>query len=209
MGCDIHIHVEVFRKSQNKWQCADYFRINPFYSKNPEENDEGEKEYELVDFCGDRNYSRFAVLADVRNYGETQYISRPKGLPYDVSEQVRADSEGWSSDGHSHSFLTLKELIDFQNAGIKLRSRGMISPEAQRQLDENGVLPNSYCQWTNIPGWQVREWEEENHVLDPLIDALKDRADDFYLIYRWEWERDPEKAYAQSDSIRIVFWFDN
>jgi hypothetical protein len=163
----------------------------------------------LVDFCGDRNYSRFAVLANVRNYGNTEYIDEPRGLPRDVTAEVRKASRDWGIDGHSRSYFTLKELIDYQENIEHLKHRGMISPEAQELLDEHGILPDEWCQWTNQAGWAFREWETENTVLIPLIEALKKRADELFVIYDWLWESDPEKAYEMSDRIRIVFWFDN
>lgn len=219
MGCDIHIHVEYKKnkfvgydnahepKYEKQWMCGDYFRVNPYYDKNDE--DEEEKPYDLVGFCDDRNYHRFAVLANVRNYGDTDYISEPRGLPEDVTEQVKADCEAWGRDGHSHSYFTLRELIDYQNNIKPLKMRGMISPEAQKAFDEKGVLPDEYCQWTNIPGWERREWEEENDVLVPLIEALKQRARELYVIHSWRWDRDPDGAMEDAKDIRIVFWFDN
>lgn len=218
MGCDIHVHVEykfnryVGRdadgnsKFEKQWVCGDYFKINPYYH---EGEDDGEKPLSLVGFCDGRNYARFAVLADVRNYADTPCISEPRGLPHDVTAEVKNDSDEWDCDGHSHSFFTLKELIDYQNDIGPLKHRGMISPEAQRALDERGELPSAWCQWTTQSGWKVREWEEENTVLLPLIDALKKRADELYVIYDFEWEKNPEVAYKKSEDIRIVFWFDN
>ena len=206
MGCDIHVHVEYKRivNGEPKWVCGDYFKINPYYG-----DDEYEPAYSLVSFCDDRNYSRFAVLANVRNYGDTEYIDEPRGLPEDVTAEVLGDSDRWDCDGHSHSYFTLKELIDYQENIKPLKHRGMINPDAQRALDKHGILPNEWCQWTNQAGWAFREWEEENTVLIPLIEALKKRADELYVIYDWYWERDPQKAYELSDKIRIVFWFDN
>ena len=136
MGCDIHVHVE-YKKDlftgydaenkpqyESKWICGDYFHKNPYFG-----SDEYEKEWSLVGLCDSRNYAMFSVLANVRNYGETEYIDEPRGLPEDVTEMVKEDAENWGIDGHSHSYLTLKELIDFQNKQTPLRHRGMISPE--------------------------------------------------------------------------------
>lgn len=206
MGCDIHIHVEYKRdiNGETKWICGDYFTKNPYYGVWDDE-----PEYALVDFCRYRNYDRFATLANVRNYGNTPYIDDPRGLPEDVTRDVYKASERWGEDGHSHSYFTLKELIDYQ-ANIKpLRQRGLIRPDAQKALDERGILPDEWCQGTNQAGWAFREWERENNVLIPLIEAIKKRADELYVIYDFLWERDPARAYELSDKIRIVFWFDN
>lgn len=207
MGCDIHMHVE-YKKTvsgKERWLCGDYFMLNPYHADYP--NEEGQ--YSLVGFCDSRNYSLFATLANVRNYGNTDYIDEPRGLPEDVTEAVKADSDSWGIDGHSHSYMTLKELIDFQNEGHLLRHSGMISFEDSVKLATYGTRPTEWCQWTNAPGWVRREWTEENKILEPLIEALKNRADELYLIYSFLWDRSPEEAYAKSENIRIVFWFDN
>lgn len=218
MGCDIHIHVEYKRDKftgydannkpqyEKRWFCGDYFKVNPYYT---EGEDDGEQPLSLVDFCGRRNYSLFSVLADVRNYGNTPYIDEPRGLPEDVTAEVKKDSDYWGCDGHSHSYFTLKELLDFQKDIKPLKYRGMISPDAQKALDERGEIPDEWCQGTNIPGWEFRVWETENTVLLPLIDALKKRADDLYVIWEHKWKDAPEEAYELADYIRIVFWFDN
>lgn len=219
MGCDIHIHVEYRKdiyiggarstaaKFERRWVCGDYFILNPNYD--PDRPEDGEKEHQLVRFCDDRDYPLFATLANVRNYSNTAYISEPRGLPADVTTSVLADSQAWGVAVHTHSYLSLQELIDFKNKMIPLKHRGMISPEAQRRLDEYDILPDEWCQYTNKPGWAFREWEVENDTLDELINALKQRADELYLIPDRQWEKAPKRAYKMAADIRIVFWFDN
>ena len=220
MGCDIHVHVEYKRKMfvgydgnnkevfEKKWICGDYFRINPYYDRYAGQFGD-EKPLSLLGFCDDRNYTLFATLANVRNYGGTPYIDNPRGLPYDVTKEVKANADDWGCDGHSHSYFTLKELIDFQKNAPPLRFRGMISPKAQKELDEKGTLPEEWCQSTNAIGWDWREWTRENDVLLPMIEALKQRADELNVIYSDLWDEDPDEAYERADDIRIVFWFDN
>lgn len=82
MGCDIHGWVE--EKVRGKWIATNEFR----------------------EHARERNYLRFAALAAVRGEGPA-----PRGLPSDVSDTAGYDSECWDSDGHSHSWLTLKEAI--------------------------------------------------------------------------------------------------
>lgn len=206
MGCDIHMHVEYKRtvNGQTRWMCGDYFKVNPYFEEFPNENP-----FSLVRFCDDRNYNRFATLANVRNYENLPYIDKPRGLPADVTKEVKADVDYWGDDGHSHSYFTLKELIDFQKNAPPLRFSGMISPEAQKALDETGKTPDAWYQWTNEKGWARREWTDENTLLVPLIKAIKQRADELYVIHDGLWDHAPEKAYELSDEIRIVFWFDN
>ncbi len=69
-----------------------------------------------------RNYDLFAILANVRNgrgfagikTGEGfNPISEPKGLPEDVSPEVKQSSDDWDVDGHSHSWHTVADLINY------------------------------------------------------------------------------------------------
>ncbi len=59
----------------------------------------------------DRNYNLFGALAGVR-HPYMDVISGLKGLPNDVSDEICRISDDWGIDGHSHNYLTVKELID-------------------------------------------------------------------------------------------------
>lgn len=200
MGCDIHMYVERLG-FDGKWYCSDYFTP----AKNNFEN------MQHVPLYDGRNYELFAMLANVRNYGNVEPISEPKGIPDDCCDYIKKEDEYWSDDGHSRSWLTLKELIDYKNEHPITKWSGMLNPRQIEELNK-GITPNSWCQWTNIEGYEHRVWMTENTVLDYLIEALKDRADEAYLISSWEWGRYDEKGeigYQKADKIRIVFWFDN
>ena len=94
MGCDIHTHVEY--KCNGRWYGGDHFMLR--------KNSTVDKpHYTHVDIYDDRNYALFAVLADVRNYGETEYIDEPRGLPEDCTDFVKEDYETWIDDVHSCS----------------------------------------------------------------------------------------------------------
>jgi hypothetical protein len=87
MGCDIHVITEV--KENDKWRRDDY---TPF------------------DW---RSYSLFGFLADVRNYDRCEPLTKLRGFPEDSSTSV-TDDDLW--DTHSHSYVILKELLDFDYA---------------------------------------------------------------------------------------------
>lgn len=84
MGCDIHLYVE--RRLASGWA-----EVNR-------------------EFNTDRNYTLFEMLADVRGGLGLPVISERRGIPSDASPGVRDIAESWSSDGHSHSHLSLREL---------------------------------------------------------------------------------------------------
>ena len=107
MGCDIHLYVEKKRVdgiwiTADEWgdiwseECGDDIDTvcdNPYY--------EG------------RDYSLFAALAGVRNSYGVNPVSSPRGLPDDACYEVKREAATWSTDAHSHSWLTVKELLSY------------------------------------------------------------------------------------------------
>lgn len=95
MGCDIHFVIER-KKNDSSWIGV----ASTDYGYDPK--------------ARDRNYSFFAALASVR--GESD--RKPIGLPEDASDLSLACIKDWDSDGHSHSWMGLKEFVElwYQNA---------------------------------------------------------------------------------------------
>jgi hypothetical protein len=133
MGCDIHLYVE--RKVDDKWVNADKWTPDPYYDEedgaNPLHVDYDDR------FYRGRNYDLFGMLANVRNgHGFAgcdtgdgfKPIATPRGLPADVSAEVRAESDRWDGDGHSHSWFTLAELKAYDWQGQKTKHRGWVDP---------------------------------------------------------------------------------
>jgi hypothetical protein len=58
-----------------------------------------------------RNYTLFGALAGVRNRGVRLISDRDRGLPKDVSKEIRQLSEKYGIDGHSHNYLYLYEIL--------------------------------------------------------------------------------------------------
>lgn len=84
MGCDIHTVAQ--RRTIDGWKTLDFA---PF------------------DW---RSYGMFGFLADVRNYSAVMPISEPRGLPDDFE---RIDEYEPDVGDHSHSWLSVAELLDF------------------------------------------------------------------------------------------------
>ena len=97
MGCDIHLYVEKF--DGKKW-------VHVQEDVMKDDNVPAE-----LSFFNTRSYSLFAILANVRNNGNFNPISEPKELPEDCSDSIKTISD-WDG-GHSHSWLTLKEIFEF------------------------------------------------------------------------------------------------
>lgn len=107
MGCDIHSFAERRNRKTGKWEKVGYHFTLSDWEKEYYKKDKGEHPFDW------RSYSMFAFLAGVRNYDHCEPISEPKGLPNDISDDVKEEYERWIYDAHSASFLTVKELLDF------------------------------------------------------------------------------------------------
>lgn len=175
-----------------------------------------------------RNYDLFAILADVRNgYGfagcETgegfNPIDQPRGLPDDVSSIVEKASEEWGIDGHSHSFITLRELLEY-DWEQKTVQYGWVNDQVyQKFKDANDPYP---CCGSVFGKTIVHLSNEE---MDQLLSGDLPREEDKKYYTQIQWGESYKEAvgsfYTESipalkelagkdiDDVRIVFWFDN
>jgi hypothetical protein len=88
MGCDIHCYAE--RKAGEEWEMIR--DLSPF------------------DW---RDYRIFAFLANVRNEAGILPIAQARDLPDDPSDGVVVKAWHWRDIAHSHSWLDVSELLDF------------------------------------------------------------------------------------------------
>ena len=224
MGCDIHMHYEVNRNG--KWEFVDWKGkyIIGAYS-------DGEPKRDLDKMWNDplyvgRNYDLFAVLANVRNgigfagcyTGEPfDPISDPRGLPTDVSEHVRKESDEYGEDGHSHSWLSLAEVLNYDytktrhasgvcnledfstfvekgkpsswSADVMGRNVVKVKPEVMLRYHLNGYPQDGMSYYTRV------EWKESyrDAIGSSWFATMQSLADQF----------------GKPNDIRLVFWFDN
>lgn len=233
MGCDIHLYVEKKNPISGAWKAIK--GVNEPEIKDFEEYAEKAKtrgdnaDYWLKrieeekagthDFIwSGRHYFLFSLLANVRNEYGANPISEPKGLPDDVSFLVSEKSAEWGVDGHSHSFLTARELIEF-NWDQVVTVEGWVSEQQYKEFKEKGS-PSGWCGAVGGGGVQ----HITNREMDNFIAGKGFRLSDaYYTLINWQW---PYTYYARSfhdwsipklkelagddlDSIRLVFWFDN
>lgn len=136
MGCDIHMFVET-RQPDGSWATAD-----TWYE---DEDEPGRKtvyqwgpglKREAGPIYSGRNYDLFAILANVRNgsgfagvdTGDGFIpIAMPRGVPEDACPEYKAEVEQWGCDGHSHSYLTLAEVLAYDWTQTTAH-RGWVSP---------------------------------------------------------------------------------
>lgn len=149
MGCDIHFYVE--RLENGEWVSADQWE-KPAWSDN---ENYLEVPYDKA-FYHDRNYSLFAILANVRNgYGFADVdtgdgfnpIDMPRDTPGDMSQPVAAEFFRWGVDAHSASYFTVQELLSYDWTQVT-NKRGVVSAKEYAQWGmwarKHGLGPESY-----------------------------------------------------------------
>jgi len=238
MGCDIHFYVE--KRVNGSWEPADKW----------EKEDDGEGgTYDSVNynnrFYSDRNYNLFSILADVRNGvgfagcrtgAGFNPISMPKGLPEDVSDIIRGCSDRWGCDGHSHSWLTVAEVMSYDWTQVTLLTGwvDVITYWKWNQWDRTrGEGPKEYCGGVSGPGVA--------HLGEQAMLAICKQADEIchkqnyaaaeswlatnhkmaYAEAKWEtpYFKQARAFLSQTlprmwrlgkpEDVRAVFWFDN
>lgn len=152
MGCDIHIYCEAEEKVMDtiQWVNIDHYKKNKYFKINSYE------EWNIVPIFDNRDYSLFSILAGVRNYSNNEPIAEPRGIPKDCSLEIKEACSLWECDGHTHSHLTLRELITYQKMHKENQYSGFISQKQSEALD-NGIKPISWCRGTSDKCWIYRE----------------------------------------------------
>lgn len=186
MGCDIHFVTEV--KKEGKWEGV-------------------EEDLKILE---NRNYSTFAFLANVRNSFGTKGFE-PKGSPEDMSDEAKKLVEEWD-DGHSHSYLTLQELIDKDKTDYCSVKCKILKDFYDKFIELGGVIPEGMSieedkpqsimdcfrfavEETILVKWEAAEADTKNYPIFKIIEELKEIANIHSI--------------TDFSNIRIVFFFDN
>ncbi len=195
MGCDIHLYTEVQKRINDNliWTCCDNWQIDPYEIG----------KYDINPIWSTRNYHIFSVLANVRNDNDNIPICELKGLPSDISDAIKEASDRWGCDGHSHSWLTLKEIKDYLGINQQIKYSGLMLPDEAAKVDA-GEMPSSWCKSTTADDHVYREWSRENRPLKEFIALLNERKRDELWIFS-----DEQDTPESDEKFRIVFWFDN
>ena len=141
MGTDINFYTER-RNADGTWS----------YVPPPRKATEWEQmHHPVLDWDLDRSYSLFAILANVRNgYGFAGVvtgegfnpISMPRGLPADLSPELRADFDTYLE--HTPSWLLVSEILGFD--------------WSQTSIHYGVVTPAVYVKWKAKGGGQPEGW---------------------------------------------------
>ena len=202
MGCDIHMYCEelITLDGNKTWVNRDNWRLNEYYDLYPDE----EPQYRVEGLQWRRNYRMFSALCGVRSqYDNFTKISEPRGIPEDSCKVIKEESDQWGCDGHSHSYVTLREVREYVAKNEPIACSGMVSEDQAYDLDDNGVIPNSWCGWSSCGTLVQRSWSiNDPKCLDSLLEDMVGR-------FLCECQDINEMSDEELDKYRIVFWFDN
>jgi hypothetical protein len=179
MGCDIHLFVE--KKVRGRWVTAENW-VPESEEGSPTSN--FHVPYEQSFYHG-RNYNLFAILADVRNGVEFAGcdtgngfvpISAPKGLPNDCCREIRDEANKWGGDGHSHSWVTLSELLSYDWTRTT-KERAFVSGPyffrwTNRDLLDRNEGPDEYCGGVAGPGVKLISEDQMKEEIKKLTENI-------------------------------------
>lgn len=182
MGCDIHGYWE--KKIGDAWVSLIPKTFNKYFEEGDPESQRMHLDPHEHGLTLWRNYSLFAMLANVRNgrgfagckIGEPLLpIAKPRGIPEDLCADVREEWQGWGADGHTPSWFTLAELLAVPWKTRLIEHSGMVDAWQYKLFVEKGEPESSSG---SISGDAVREVTPEemaeilgNHELTPPKDA--------------------------------------
>ena len=229
MGCDIHLYVE--KKIGKDWEIQGELVRDT----------DGWLNYKGPSFYDGRSYNTFAILANVRNgrgfagckTGEGFVpISEPRGVPDDASEEFKSFVALWGMDGHSHSYHTLRQLLDYdwtQTTRLQGWCNMLEWERWSRWGRAQGEGPDSYC--GGVSGWNVKHITaaEADALFKDLPynerEAVAEAHPHTYALAEWEEPYFRAASHFLSttipkllalaggtehlDDVRIVFFFDN
>lgn len=210
MGCDIHLHVE---------------KQNPLGEWEHVPDPEGADWADPRRWYHGRNYNLFAILADVRNgHGFAGVrtgdgfnpIDNPRGLPDDVSADVRKMSDDWDTDGHSHSWLTVGEVLAYDWDQTSRLTGLFVDTDNGRYAGggKAAAIQDYADRYHELPPW-VGEWCADVSGPPHLVAKYKRVTweQPYHHCVSTEWWATVARAYRISEGgpagVRFVFWFDN
>lgn len=239
MGCDIHAWAEV-RQPDGSWRVVTERVFPDPYWREENAVEDGSKYYHGPTTnrpISRRNYNLFAVLADVRNGRGFagiptgmgfEPISKPKGVPDDATPEYQKEVQDWGVDGHSHSWLTVAEILEFFKKTRTTVLFGVFSEREYVKMLRTGK--KSYSGFVDGQSAVILNPEQYEEMLPDVFETLmtskepKKRDPDKHYFIRYAWEQSYEDSIGPSffedtlpaleklgptTDVRLVFFFDN
>lgn len=176
MGCDIHDWAEIRRGG--RWEIVGDAFANPYYEENEPASNWNRP---MVPHpFHQRSYRAFSVLAGVRDRAGIAPVVPPRGVPDDASAEYRREVKQWDRDGHSHSWVTLRELLLYDRHAETEDVTGVVNREGYARWKKTQSRPIAYCE--SVFGGSVRN--VSNEVMERAI-AEDDRQYDYRTEVTW------------------------
>ncbi|MFB7253742.1 hypothetical protein [Streptomyces nojiriensis] len=156
---------------------------------------------------GGRSYDAFGCLFGVRNYAGFRPLAEGRGLPPDVTDEVRDHYEGAPDLFHSPSWIGWEELVavDWDEPALTVDAR----VHEYRYSVEHGLLKSGKS-FRNLDGRsEGDEWIQEGKIM--RVERMTRRE-----AVRQDGEWGPVWATMKAladvhgpEYVRLVAWFDN
>jgi len=171
MGMDIHCFLEEYNEKTRLWKLSD-----------------------TKDFWDQRSYWTFAWLGCNFRANFIQPINLPRGLPSDISNTLKEQKDYSIQDGHSHSYFTFEELLEY--FGIPVYCKSEFS---QKYLD---FLKREHKEiWQDIDFYLACDKGTIKETWTMPVDEIVN-SEFIDLVKKESKNKNP-------NHLRIVFWFDN
>lgn len=186
MGMDIHCFLEEYDETTNKW----FVPLEYIYSRNRD----NKTNMDIKDFWKDRKYWLFAWLGCNYRMNAIQPINGPRGLPSDVSNELKELKGYWiNGDGHNYSYFTFDELLEYFEIPVYCEMEF-----TQEYLN--------YLKRENKEVWQDEKWykQYEGTIKTKWTMPISEVVNEEFINKVKEASKDKNPKH-----LRIVFWFDD
>jgi len=161
----------------------------------------------------------FGCLFGIRNHGHFRPIAPLRGIPIDVSDELRGDLKvladaAWRDECYAYTWITWEEIkhIDWEEEAEEFDERAHVyerAEDGELVWHRKGVVPNE------LPpqAWEVlrtgKVWEQGDEVFKLAKMKRKevfDASDDWELLF--ELMEVLAKRYGDPH-VRLVIWFND
>lgn len=191
------------QRKSTKWVSADKWRVNPFVALHPNEPSEaGEFVVLPEDRAIDQNLfersERDILVAALggSNMEGLAPVSSSKGVPEDCCKEIKKEIDRWGEEGFSHSYLSLKELINYDWSQKVKVEKYVENSKVDSFIDTVGI--------DNIIEIEVREVPFTKIVCNMQIKYAMPNC--LEIISKMN-ERISMNLGQNHEDVRIVFWF--
>ncbi len=173
-----------------------------------------------------RNYSLFAILADVRNDEGYECIAPRRGIPNDFSPEIKSYFESFQSNESGTTWLpqdekqraiwiaydndmelrpgwlTLEELVNFDWHGKRIKRYGRVDERVAHLFHPERGFP--FREWPQgIPCGYSRMHKEDEYCNASWTETYAEAAGSDFM----ELLDTFSQKYEVSKDVRFVFWF--